>query len=263
MGWICVADARWSAWACRSPSRRLVRRQQRDRWQGPIALRAPVHDQGHLIPTTPRDDDRRGHGMVDPDDQRRNRSATECKQRGETGPRRRDFVSGATAVRLRAVWIAGLPGSRLYSIAPVGRQAGSLRSFDLCRRPHRRPICSPGDAEVVRLLRVTSSQCVNCPCLAPTQNGVRHSPRDTMSSGTACVMPRIVSSTSPLNVVAPVRSLKRPAKLILGWFATSRKWRCVDACRAEVACPDPGRSICLRTWPRGCIPIETTAADVL
>ncbi len=44
-----------------------------------------------------------------------------------------------------------------------------------------------------------------------------------MSSGRACVMPRIVSWTSALNVVAPVRSLKRPAKLIVGWFAASRK----------------------------------------
>ena len=51
---------------------------------------------------------------------------------------------------------------------------------------------------------------------SPTQNGVFHSPKDTMSSGTVRVTPRIVSSTSPLKVVPPVRSVKCPAKVILG-----------------------------------------------
>ena len=37
-----------------------------------------------------------------------------------------------------------------------------------------------------------------------------------MSSGTVRVTPRIVSSTSPLKVVPPVRSVNRPAKVIFG-----------------------------------------------
>ena len=44
-----------------------------------------------------------------------------------------------------------------------------------------------------------------------------------MSTGTARVTPRIVRSTSPLNALSAVRSVKRPLKLILGWFSTSRK----------------------------------------
>ena len=58
---------------------------------------------------------------------------------------------------------------------------------------------------------------------SPTQKGVLHSPSIATSSGRLAVTPLIVRSVSALKWVAPMRSMKRPAKPIVGWLSTSKK----------------------------------------
>jgi hypothetical protein len=77
----------------------------------------------------------------------------------------------------------------------------------------------PGDAEVVpvgpgRGLESDPAQLVLV-LLSRPKRGLPLAEVAT-SSGTARVTPRMVRSTSPLNVMPPVRSVKRPLKVIFG-----------------------------------------------